>query len=182
MPETGPRLPHIWPQAQGEPPAWYALHTKSRHEARVGSRLAQLGLEVFLPWEQVPSRRRDRRRLIQVPLLPGYLFVRSALEPWMHLSLLRTPGVVRLLSQQGRPVPVPPHEIDSLRRLCQLSQALRHAPFRPGQLVRVVSGPLAGVVGSIERVRSGGQRLVVSIQALRRALSVDLPECLLERL
>ena len=62
--------------ARGEQePAWYGIHTRSRHEAKVGLALQQKGLEVFLPCMIVASRRLYRRLLLKVALFRGYLFV-----------------------------------------------------------------------------------------------------------
>ena len=55
---------------------WYALHTKSRFENVVNDGLANKALDVFLPKITVKSQRRDRHKMIRVPLFPGYLFVR----------------------------------------------------------------------------------------------------------
>ncbi|MCF8146871.1 MAG: hypothetical protein K9N21_23440, partial [Deltaproteobacteria bacterium] len=60
---------------------WYALHTRSRFEQKVYEGLCGKSLEAFLPRIQVMSRRKDRRKKILVPLIPGYVFVRSILVP-----------------------------------------------------------------------------------------------------
>jgi transcriptional antiterminator NusG len=60
---------------------WYALHTRSRFEQKVYDGLCGKSLDAFLPRIQVISRRKDRRKKILVPLIPGYVFVRSLLVP-----------------------------------------------------------------------------------------------------
>ena len=61
--------------------AWYVLHTRSRFESVVNEALMKKTKEVFLPKILVRSTRRDRKAMIRVPLFPGYLFVKTDLEP-----------------------------------------------------------------------------------------------------
>ena len=75
-------------------PMWYVLHTKSRFESVVNDGLYKKSIEVFLPKIIVPSKRKDRRKLIHVPLFPGYVFVKSDLNPVHHLDILKTVGAV----------------------------------------------------------------------------------------
>ncbi|MCP4692338.1 MAG: transcriptional antiterminator, partial [Desulfobacterales bacterium] len=77
-------------------PAWYVLHTKSRFENVVYDGLLKKTLETFLPRIKTRSRRRDRKMMIQTPLFPGYLFVKTDLHPVRHLEILKTAGAVRL--------------------------------------------------------------------------------------
>ncbi len=121
------------------PPAWYVLHTRSRFENVVRDGLERKSLEVFLPIVPVPSRRRDRRMMIRVPLFPGYVFVRSSLNPSEHLDILKTTGAVRLIGTTQGPVPVPREAIDSLRILVAAEQPLATGSrLRHGDRVVVV--------------------------------------------
>ena len=61
--------------------AWYVLHTKSRFENVVNEGLLGKEKEVYLPKILVRSRRRDRKAMIRVPLFPGYIFVKTDLNP-----------------------------------------------------------------------------------------------------
>jgi transcriptional antiterminator NusG len=86
--------------------AWYALHTKSRFENVVNEGLAKKTLDVFLPKITVKSRRRDRHKMIRVPLFPGYVFVRTDLNPYEHIEILKTTGAVKLIGSTRGPVPI----------------------------------------------------------------------------
>jgi transcriptional antiterminator NusG len=86
--------------------AWYALHTKSRFENVVNEGLAKKTLDVFLPKITVKSRRRDRHKMIRVPLFPGYVFVRTDLNPNEHIEILKTTGAVKLIGSARGPVPI----------------------------------------------------------------------------
>src|SRR5690606_10524010 len=94
---------------------WYAVWTGSRDEPVVRSQLEERRVTAFLPTLTRWSRWKDRRKQIVVPLFPGYVFARF--EPPQRLAVLKTPGVVSIVSFNGEPAPVPDHEIDAIRRL-----------------------------------------------------------------
>lgn len=157
--------------------AWYVIHLRSRHEAKVQSGLESQGLEVFLPRVTVRSRRRDRFQLLEAPLFPGYLFVHTDLSPRAYHGIIRHQGVVRILGNKGCCTPVVPETIASMQTI--LESGRDFYPWHrlmPGQQMRVVSGPLCGVIGTIWRRKPGKQRLVVRVDLLGRSLTVDLEE------
>ena len=73
---------------------WYVIQTCSRHEVKVEADLTRKGVEAFLPRMMVRSRRRDRLQMLETPLFPGYLFVRTDLNDWANYNIIRTLGVV----------------------------------------------------------------------------------------
>jgi len=97
-------------------PKWYAVHTRSRFEQVLCEALRRKGFEAFYPRMPVISRRKDRRLKIQVPILPGYVFVYSNLDPGERLQILQTKGVARIVTFNGNPVPADDREIQSLNR------------------------------------------------------------------
>lgn len=155
-------------------PAWYVLHTKSRFENVVNDGLTKKSLDVFLPKIKVPSRRRDRKLMIQVPLFPGYVFVRSTLEPHQQLEIVKTVGVVRFIGNRGVPLPVPESDIDSLKIMVANDDPIKTGNrFKKGTRVIVVSGPFTGVTGIFVRYQKSS-RIVVQIDALGQFASVEV--------
>lgn len=158
-------------------PAWYAVYAQVRHEGRVYSRLLAKSFECLFPQMERWSRRRDRRKKIQVPIFPGYLFVRSALDNQEHVRILQTPGVVSLVRNKDGPLSIPETQIDSLRTLLGSQEVLTSYPYlRTGMCVRVVNGPLCGCEGILVRKRTGKSRLVVAIDIIQQAVCVELNE------
>lgn len=163
-------------------PAWYVLHTRSRFEQVVFEGLERKSLEAFLPRMTVMSKRRDRRLKIRVPLFPGYVFVKSALNPHERLEIVKTVGVVRLVGNRDGPVPVEDEAIDSLRIMVTGDNPIATGTrLRRGDRVMVVEGPFVGVIGTFVRYRGAG-RVVVSVEALGQYAAVDVPEEYVERL
>jgi transcription antitermination factor NusG len=157
---------------------WYALYTCPRHEKRVAEQIEQRHIPCFLPLYRSVRRWKDRRKELELALFPSYVFVR--IEPQTRLRVLNLPGVVRMVTFNGQPAALPEAEIESLRR--GLTGRMRMAPhpyLQVGRRVRLRSGPMAGLEGTLSR-RKEGLRLVVSIEMLMRAVAVEVDEADIE--
>ena len=156
-------------------PAWFALHVKPRHEFLVHQDLAKNGMEAFLPALSKLSQWKDRKKRIDLPLFPGYLFARVLPVPEHFLGLVKTRGVMRVLaSVPGQPTPVPDAEIEALKALLTGSRELYINPeLREGKLIRIRRGVFANVEGVVSRI--GGQFLLhVNIAMLGRCVTVKM--------
>ncbi len=155
-------------------PHWYALNTKSRAENVVHDGLYKKSVEVFLPRITVASKRKDRKKLIRVPLFPGYLFVKTDLSATHHLEIVKTAGAVKLLGNKQGPVSVPNDTIESLKIMVASKQPVATGcQFSRGDRVMVTNGPFTGVVGIFERYGTIG-RIVVYIEALGQFAAVEV--------
>ncbi len=161
----------------GEEIPWYVIHTRCHHEVKVEERLRNRGLEVFLPRLTTVSRRRDRKKLLHVPLFPGYLFVQNILESPTYYAILNLPGVVRILANNGRLQPVPTQTIKSIRLAVASDQPYYpHQYLQKGTRVRVMEGPLAGVIGIILESKEKKRKIVIEVELFRRAMAVELED------
>ena len=162
-------------------PSWFALHTRSRFENVVNEGLIKKQMEVFLPKIKVKSKRRDRKLMIRVPLFPGYLFVKTDLNPVEHIEILKTVGAVRLVGNSDGPVSISDETVGSLKIMVASEHPVTTGrQFRKGDRVLVVEGPFAGVVGTFSRYRGKG-RVIVNIEALGQYAGVDVSEEDVER-
>jgi transcription antitermination factor NusG len=153
---------------------WYAVWTRSRHEQVVREQLLQKQVETFLPTVTRWSRWKDRKKKIDWPLFPGYCFARF--NPRERLPVLKCSGVVMIISSQGgEPTAIPEHEIEGIRRLVESDLAFDPCPMiHEGMMVEVVSGPLRGVVGRLMRKDAPKARLVLSVDLIGQADSVEV--------
>lgn len=159
-------------------PRWYAAYTSANHEKRVALQLSQRSVEQFLPVYESVRRWKDRRMKLELPLFPGYVFVRIALRD--RLCVLCVPGVARLVGFDGTPAALPDEEIDTLRAgLAGGMRAEPHPYLKQGRQVRVKDGPLAGMEGILIK-RKNRARLVVSVELIQRAMAVEIDEADLE--
>ncbi len=130
------------------------------------------GLEVFLPLYTTVRRWKDRRKLLSLPLFPGYVFVRGT--PLRRLLVLTTPGVHMILSRGDQAATIPEEEIEAIRRTLEGNYRVEPHPFlKCGQRVRVKCGSLSGVEGILVRKKSVF-RLVLSVQMLAQSVSVEI--------
>jgi transcription antitermination factor NusG len=150
---------------------WYAAYTCANHEKLVRERLEERSVESFLPVYETVRRWKDRRMHLQLPLFPGYVFVRMALVD--RLRVLQVPSVVRLVGFNGHLSALPDEEIEGLKKgLAGGVRAEPHPFLTVGRRVRLKSGPLAGMQGILLR-RKGIFRVVISIDLIQRAVAVD---------
>lgn len=157
----------------GETP-WYVTCTFPRHEKRVAQQLAEHGIGAFLPLYATARRWKDRRKVIDLPLFPGYVFVQMKVED--RTDILRLPGVVRLICFQGRPARIESSEIANLRYgLIGRGVAQPHPYLKIGRRVRVRSGPMAGLEGILVR-KKDLFRVVLSVSLIQRSVSVEVDQ------
>jgi transcription antitermination factor NusG len=151
---------------------WFALQVRARQEAGVGQQLQGQGYERFLPFYKLRKRWSDRIKEIEAPLFPGYLFCRF--NPHDRLPILKTPGVIQVVSFNNIPAAVDENEILSIQRL--VASGVQHQPcpyLAVGDRVRISAGPLLGLEGLLTDIK-GSHRLVLSVSLLQRSVAVEI--------
>jgi len=138
----------------------------------VAAELGAKGIESFLPTITRVSRWSDRSKLIAWPLFPGYCFARF--DASLLSRVVRCTGVVSVLCNAGRPIPVPSVEIEALQRL--VAAGISYDPWPqlvPGSRVQVISGPLSGIVGRL--IRKGAEDiLILAVELLQSGARVQV--------
>lgn len=159
--------------AAGAGAQWFAIWTRSRHEQTVRQELERRQIETFLPTLARWSRWKDRRKKIDWPLFPGYCFARFGTADL--LTVQKCSGVVNVVSFDGAPAPIPAIELESIRLLVESELQFDPCPLiHEGMMVEVVHGPLKGVVGRLLRKDAARARLVLSVDLIGQAVSVDV--------
>jgi transcriptional antiterminator RfaH len=152
---------------------WFAIQTRYRCERAVASRLADKGIETFLPLLEETHRWTDRQKKILVPLFSGYAFVQLDNATQSRKKVLGTYGVLRFVEFGGDVAPVPPVQIQHLRTLLQQKVPCALHPFlKTGQKVRVRGGCLDGLEGVLHK--NGDDTVVISIDLIERSLALSL--------
>ena len=159
-------------------PLWYAAYTCANHEKHVAEQLGIRSVEHFVPLYESVRRWKDRKVRLQLPLFPGYVFVRLALSD--RLRVLQVPGVARLVGFNGLPCALPDSEIEALKAgLASGVRAEPHPFLTVGRRARVKAGPLAGMEGVLVRKKNGA-RFVISLDLIMRSVAVDVDALELE--
>lgn len=162
-------------------PKWYAIYTNPRAEKQVRDRLLEAGVEVFLPLQKTYRIWSDRKKLVEVPLLSSYVFVK--VTPVNFPKVYQTAGVVRFVTFEGQPASIPQNQIDNLRLLINSDTEIEISSekFERGDNVEVIRGSLVGLTGELVNVGSHS-RVVVRIDRLDQNLLVNIPMTFLRRL
>jgi len=160
---------------------WYALYTKPNAEYQVASVLDSRGIEVFLP---TVKSFRPRRGHLDEPFFPSYLFIRVNLTEVGFPLIQWTPGLRWIVTFGGKPVAVPDEAIEFIR--AQLDEldgqgGLPNHGFKPGDRVRIVSGPLRGLHAIFEGPKGPAERVRILVNFLGRLNRTEIPVSDLEK-
>ncbi len=153
---------------------WYAVYTRSRAEKKALDELERKRVECYLPLRQVKRQWGRQSRITEIPLISCYLFVRVSHRE--HYTVLMTPGVLRYISFGGVPAAIPDWQIEQLKRFVEQENekvVVSSERIAPGDLVRVVEGPLKDACAEVADVR-GKRCLVLRFRTLGCNVHVDL--------
>lgn len=174
MPILQAQLP---PSIRSEPrldTQWYAVQTRPRHEKVAANHLRIFGVETFLPLCPQIRSWSDRKKIVEFPLFPGYLFVAI---PWFSPARIRVfeaSGAIGFVGPRKQATPIPPEQIEALR--CLISARAEYRPHHyvnVGQRVRIRDGALRGLQGILVSI-SNDQSLIVSVDLIRRSVAIHL--------
>jgi transcription antitermination factor NusG len=153
---------------------WYAVHVYPQNEKKVVSELERRGIKTFLPLRGECHRWSDRNKTVQVPLFPCYAFVHIVPSSQLRSVVRQTRRVIRLLSANDEPIPIPDSEIESIRNLAEGAASVTACDYlQAGQKVRVRGGCLDGLEGILD-VRNGKRNLVLSVNLIQRSLAIGI--------
>lgn len=161
---------------------WYAIYSRSRYEKRAHQFLTENGIESYLPLVKRWRIWSDRKKQVDMPLLPSYLFVHTAVEnPNTYFSILNTPGVVRFITFEGKAVAVPDWQIAALKRLNSEGidmECLDESP-PPGTPVEVTQGPMKGFCGEVVSVGKN-KKVILRLDTLDKCVTLNIPVALVK--
>jgi transcription antitermination factor NusG len=151
---------------------WYAVQTLPRHEKKVASELQQKQIQAYLPLFAAERKWSDRKTLIDMPLFPGYVFVKIPQDQNTRVRVLRTLGVRNFVGTRGVGDPIPDAEIESVQAVISRGIPFSVSPFlNIGQRVRILDGSLEGVEGILTAV-NGDNSLIISVELIQRSLAM----------
>jgi transcription antitermination factor NusG len=154
-------------------PQWYVLFVRSNQEKRIAYSLHQRGVEHFLPCYSSLRHWKDRRVRLEMPLFPGYIFIRLPFAE--RLRALTVPNVISVVGSKDAPSVISPEEIAWIRIGLSHGHAEPHDYLAVGQRVMITDGPLSGMQGILTR-KTNGARVVVSLDSIARAFMVEVEE------
>ena len=162
--------------------SWFVIWAESRAEKRVEKRIAALGLCAWLPTIKERHRWSDRWKEVESPLFPGYLFARATNADWPQI--LRTPGVLTVVKERGKPAVIAGSLMASLRdaigrKGVAPEPVSESVDYSPGDEIIVQEGVLSGVRG-IVRERRSGRQLVIWVAEIGRGVAFTIGSALVK--
>lgn len=163
-------------------PKWYAVYVRPRSEKKAAKYLDDIAgysniyhIETYCPVVERVKQWSDRRKKIETPLFTSYLFVRI-LNQNDYDKVLENPYVVKFVRFENSPCTIPDTQIEAIRRYVNdyngIDEPPSHDDYRKGQTVRVISGPMKGLVGRLSEVDS--KQLIVLIEGIGSYITVHL--------
>ena len=152
---------------------WFAIYVKSRSEKKVLTLLEDIGVESFLPLITRVKQWSDRKKKVEEPLFRSYLFVNIPLSD--YYTVLNINGVVKFISFEKKPVPVPDNQIIAIKEYLNDTElhSINYEDFKEGELVRVKTGQMKDLVGRFVKI-NGKHRVIIDIEAVGQSLAVNV--------
>lgn len=148
---------------------WHALFTKPRMERRVGRRIAARGIEVYVPLLEYHGR---TGRTLDRAFFPRYIFARF---DWQNEGVSRvqwTPGLSSIVTFDGKPAVLPDDWVHNLRDTLEEIDGDEFLALKPGEKVRVRSGPFRDIEAIFEKRMNGEDRVAILLEIMGRQTRV----------
>lgn len=173
-----PKEPEVFPDSIFDSEeTWNVAHVRSRHEKVLARRLLQNGIPFYVPQIEKRVVRGGRRFISHLPLFAGYVFFRGGRAA--RQVALRTDAVVAFIDVEDQARLN--SELHQIRRLQLAGASLALVDeLLSGDAVRVTEGAFAGYEGTVVR-STRGDRLLVAVSLLRKAVAVEFPRAALAR-
>lgn len=160
---------------------WYALYVNSRAEKRVMESLIQKNIEAYVPFIKTMKQWSDRKKLIELPLFNGYVFVKT--NGFENVKILQTKGVVNFVKHVGKIAEIREIEIKRLKQIVDLGYSIEAGvlskKYNKGDKIKILSGPLKNIEGFVLNVNNE-QFIEVILEKIGYCIKVKLPQGLLE--
>ena len=155
---------------------WYAMRVRYRHEGVVQKALTGKSFSSLNLTYQVKSQRKDRKKILTKAFFPGYMFVKAELNSEVHVEILKSFGVIEILSNSRGPVSIPEDQIQNVQKLEEYTdKILTFTEFANGMPVKIIQGPLSGVIGKIDDIHR--DLIKISIESIPGSVAIHvIPE------
>lgn len=167
---------HIETKTNTAPRQWLVAYVQSCLEKKTAQRLAAMGIECYLPVQSEIRQWSDRRKRVDRLVIPMMIFVHvTPQERPLPLSLQAVSRYM-VLRGESTPAVIPDEQMDRFRFMLDYSPEaveMCSAPLAPGDAVKVIKGPLAGLEGELITV-NGKSKVAVRLDMLGCA-HVDVP-------
>ena len=158
------------------PRRWYVALVRMHHEKKVCERLGKIGIESFVPVQQEVHQWSDRRKVVESVLLPMMVFVHVTPEERKEVLSFSTVSRYLVMRGESSPTVIPDDQMARFRFMLDYSDdviSMNSSPLARGEKVRVIKGPLRGLLGELVTV-DGRSKIAVRLNMLGCACA-DMP-------
>ena len=163
---------------------WYVANTW-RQEKKIKQRLDSMGIENFIPFQQIARKIHGVDKLIEVPVIPNLVFIHTTLKTCMSLIQEYAFDMRYLRDREtGNFLIVPDKQMNDFMFLLDFSKEMVEVVnenLKKGDKVRVIKGDFAGIEGELIRVK-GHKRVVVRLEGVVSLATAYIPGSFLEKI
>lgn len=162
---------------------WYIVHTYSGHENKVAKSLHQrvesMGFETRIFDIIVPTRNtikvsQGKKETVKEKIFPGYVLVKMILDDESWLLVRTTQGVTAFIGAGNKPTPISEKEVEAIQKFMQAEEPLFTTSFTTGEAVKIVDGPFADFLGTVDNIDEAKGKLKVLVSIFGRETPVEL--------
>ncbi len=186
MDTTQPKTTEITEEekkAASENARWYIVHTYSGHENKVAKQLQQrvesMGFanrifDIIVPVRDTIKVSHGKKETIKEKIFPGYVLVKMILDDESWLLVRTTQGVTAFIGAGNKPTPISAKEVEAIQNFMKMEQPLYKTSFSKGEAVKIVDGPFADFLGTIDEIDETKGKLKVLVSIFGRETPVEL--------
>jgi transcriptional antiterminator NusG len=162
---------------------WYVIHTYSGHENKAAAALKQrvetMNLssrifEIVVPTRNVVVVRHGKKEETKEKIFPGYILVRMNLDDESWLAVRTTPGITSFVGVGNKPTPIADKEVEVILEFSRLKAPKFKTKFSKGEAVKIVDGPFADFLGTIDTLDEEKGKVKVLVSIFGRETPVEL--------
>lgn len=162
---------------------WYIVHTYAGHENKVATSLKQraqtMGFEdrifdIIVPTRSTIKVSQGKKETVQEKIFPGYVIIRMVLDDESWLLVRTTQGVTAFIGAGNKPTPISEKEVEAIQKFMQQEEPLYKAAFTVGEAVKIIDGPFADFLGTIDAIDDARGKVRVLVSIFGRETPVEL--------
>lgn len=162
---------------------WYIIHTYAGHESKVAKSLKQrveaMGFEdrifdVLIPMRDTIRVSQGKKESVKEKIFPGYILVKMILDDESWLLVRTTSGVTAFIGAGNKPTPISEKEVEAIQKFMEMKEPLYKAAFVKGEAVKIVDGPFADFLGTVDEIDEAKGKIRVLVSIFGRETPVEL--------
>ncbi len=162
---------------------WYVVHTYSGHENKVSAnlkqrietmKLADRIFDIIVPTRNVVTVKHGKKEEQKEKIFPGYILVKMVLDDASWLAVRTTQGVTAFVGAGNKPTPISDKEVETILKFMQMEAPKYKASFSVGEAVKIVDGPFADFLGTIDNIDEEKGKIKVLVSIFGRETPVEL--------